>query len=60
MLRDPGLRGIQNLAERRQRIAELDLLNPAYRREFETERQSLKLVRGFFNSNGGIRFAGRR
>ena len=57
-LRDPGLRGLPNLAERRRRIAELDEQNATWRGEFEAEQARLKTVRGFFTENGGYGLQG--
>lgn len=58
LLRDPGLRGILNTRERRERIAELDWHNPTYRQEFENQRTSLANIRGFFTQNGGYQLQG--
>ena len=57
-LREPGLRGLPNLADRRQRIAELDQQNPVWRGEFEAQRQQLATVRGFFSERGGYQLQG--
>ena len=57
-LRDPGLRGLPNLAERRRRIAELDEQNPSWRGEFEAEQARLKTVRGFFAESGDYQLQG--
>ena len=58
LLRDPGLRGIRSLADRRKRIAELDGQNPDWREEFETEQERLATIRGFFSKNGGYQLQG--
>lgn len=58
LLREPGLRGLPNLADRRRRIAELDDQNPAWRGEFEEEKGRLATVRGFFSENGGYELQG--
>ena len=57
-LRDPGLRGMPNLADRRKRIAELDKQNPDWRGEFEAQQEQLATVRGFFSENGGYQLQG--
>ena len=57
-LRDPGLRGLPNLADRRRRIAELDQQNPDWRGEFETEQARLANIRGFFSESGGYQLQG--
>ena len=57
-LRDAGLRGLPNLAERRRRIAELDEQNATWRGEFEAEQARLKTIRGFFTENGGYQLQG--
>ena len=48
LLRDPGLRGLIDLNDRRKRIAELDRQHPDYRIEFEAEKKRLATVRRFF------------
>ena len=53
LLREPGLRGIRSLADRRGRIEELDNQNPDWRAEFEDEQVKLKIIRGFFTEDGG-------
>ena len=58
LLRDPGLRGIKSLAERRARIAELDEQNPTWRGEFEAEQSQLASVRAFFSIGGGYQLQG--
>ena len=58
LLRDPGLRGMRNLAERRKRIAELDEQNPDWRGEFESEQERLSTIRGFFSKSGGYELQG--
>ena len=58
LLRDPGLRGIRNLADRRARIDELDRLNPQWRGEFESEQERLANIRGFFSESGGYQLQG--
>ena len=57
-LREPGLRGLPNLADRRKRIAQLDKQNPDWREEFEEQQQQLKTIRGFFSENGGYQLQG--
>ena len=57
-LREPGLRGLPNLADRRRRIAELDEQNPTWHREFEAEQARLKTVRAFFKESGGYELQG--
>ena len=57
-LRDPGLRGFPNLADRRKRIAVLDKQNPDLRQEFEAQQQQLATIRGFFSENGGYQLQG--
>ncbi len=57
-LREPGLRGLPNLADRRKRIAQLDLQNLAWRGEFEAEQAKLATVRGFFSESGGYQLQG--
>ena len=58
-LRDPGLHGIQNLTDRRNRILELDLQFPSYRRQFESRRDILKSMREFFKSSGEYKLQGK-
>ena len=58
LLRDPGLRGIRSLADRRKRIAVLDEKNPDWREEFESQQRQLATVRGFFSENGGYQLQG--
>ena len=57
-LRDPGLRGIPNLADRKKRIAELDKQHSAWREEFETQREQLASLRKFFSAAGGYQLQG--
>ena len=57
-LRDPGLRGLPDLADRRKRIAMLDEQNPDLREEFQTQREQLATVRRFFSESGGYRLQG--
>ena len=57
-LREPGLRGLPNLADRRKRIAELDGQNPTWREEFRSLQQQLATVRGFFSESGGYQLQG--
>ena len=57
-LRDPGLRGLPRLNERRDRIAQLDEQNPDWREEFQTEQKRLATVRGFFSQSGGYELQG--
>ena len=58
LLRDPGLRGIVDLAQRRRRIAELDAQNPEWRGEFTAEQQQLAISRKFFTPAGGYQLQG--
>ena len=51
-LRDPGLRGWSNLADRRRRIAELDVENPGWRGELEVQQQQMATLRRFFWKSG--------
>ena len=57
-LRDPGLRGLPNLADRRRRVAVLDEQNPNLRGEFEAEQARLAKIRGFFSESGGYQLQG--
>ena len=57
-LRDPGLRGLPSLADRRRRIVALDQQNPDWRGRFETERARLANIRGFFSERGGYQLQG--
>ena len=57
-LREPGLRGLPNLADRRSRIAELDEQNHEWRKEFEVQQQQLATIRGFFSVSGGYQLQG--
>ena len=57
-LREPGLRGLPNLADRRKRIAELNQQNPDWWGEFEIQQQQLKTVRRFFSESGGYQLQG--
>ena len=57
-LREPGLRGLSNLADRRERIAKLDQANPHWRGEFKVQQQQLATVRGFFYEGGGYQLQG--
>ena len=57
-LRDPGLRGLPNLADRRQRIAVLDRQNSEWREEFETQQRQLATMREFFSEAGGYQLQG--
>ncbi len=57
-LREPGLRGLPNLADRRERIAALDRENPDLRREFEERKTELATMRRFFSSLGGYQLQG--
>ena len=57
-LRDPGLRGLPRLAERRERIAELNERNPGWQTEFEEEQRKLAVLRGFFSASGGYQLQG--
>ena len=58
LLRDPGLRGIRTLTDRRERIAALDELNPDWRGEFEAQQEQLATVRAFFTERGGYQLQG--
>ena len=51
-LREPGLRGWSNLADRRRRIAELDVENPGWRGELEVQQQQMATLRRFFWKSG--------
>ena len=51
-LREPGLRGWSNLADRRRRIAELDVENPSWRGELEIQQQQMATLRQFFWKSG--------
>ena len=57
-LREPGLRGLPDLAARRKRISELDRQNPTWREEFKALQQQLATVRGFFSESGGYQLQG--
>ncbi len=57
-LREPGLRGLPDLADRRRRITELDQQNPDWRGEFEAEQARLANIRGFFSESGGYQLQG--
>ena len=57
-LRDPGLRGMPNLGDRKRRIAELDKQHPTWREEFETQRDQLAILRKFFSTAGGYQLQG--
>ena len=57
-LREPGLRGLPSLPDRRKRIAELDERNPAWRGEFEAEQARLRTMRSFFSASGGYQLQG--
>ena len=57
-LRDPGLRGMPNLADRKKRISELDNQHSAWREEFEDQRDQLATLREFFSPMGGYRLQG--
>ena len=57
-LRDPGLRGMPNLADRKRRIAELDKQHPEWREEFETQQDQLAILRKFFSTAGGYQLQG--
>ena len=57
-LREPGLRGLPSLADRRKRMAALDGQNPDLRREFEAEQARLANIRGFFSQGGGYQLQG--
>ena len=57
-LRDPGLRGLPRLADRRKRIGVLDIQHPDWRGEFESQQQHLATIRKFFSENGGYQLQG--
>ena len=57
-LREPGLRGLPKLADRRVRIADLDRQHPTWREEFEAEQKRLADLRGFFSESGGYQLQG--
>lgn len=57
-LRDPGLRGLPRLADRRKRIDVLDIQHPDWRGEFESQQQHLATIRRFFSENGGYQLQG--
>ena len=57
-LRDPGLRGMPNLADRKERIAELDEQNPEWHQEFEAQKDQLATLRMFFSTAGGYQLQG--
>ena len=57
-LREPGLRGLPGLADRRKRIATLDGQNPDWRGEFKAEQARLANIRGFFSESGGYQLQG--
>ena len=51
-LREPGLRGWSNLADRRRRIAELNVENPGWRGELEAQQEQMATLRQFFWQSG--------
>ena len=57
-LREPGLRGLPNLSDRRSRITVLDKQNPDWRGEFEAEQERLANIRSFFTESGGYQLQG--
>ena len=57
-LREPGLRGLPKLADRRVRIAALDRQHPTWRGEFQAEQETLATIRRFFSESGGYRLQG--
>ena len=57
-LRDPGLRGMPNLADRKKRVAELDKQHPEWREEFKTQQDELATLRKFFSTAGGYQLQG--
>ena len=57
-LREPGLRGLPNLSDRRKRIADLDVQNPDWRGEFVALQEQLATMRGFFSGSGGYQLQG--
>ena len=57
-LREPGLRGLPELANRRKHIAVLDQQNPHWRAEFEAQQQHLATMRKFFSESGGYQLQG--
>ena len=57
-LREPGLRGLPKLVDRRVRIATLDRQHPTWRGEFQAEQETLATIRKFFSESGGYRLQG--
>ena len=57
-LRDPGLRGLVNLNDRKKRMAELDRKNPTYGVEFMAEKRKLSVIRTFFSRSGDYQLQG--
>ena len=57
-LREPGLKGITNLSERRERIADLDLNHPEYRNEFDAQTIHNRVLQSFFTSSGAYQAQG--
>ena len=57
-LREPGLRGLPELADRRKRITLLDQQNPHWRAEFEAQQQHFATMRKFFSESDGYQLQG--
>ena len=57
-LRDPGLRGLPSLVDRRARIAQLDAQHPTLREEFQADQARLATIREFFSESGGYELQG--
>ena len=57
-LREPGLKGITSLSERRERITELDLNHPEYRNEFDAQTIHSRVLQSFFASSGTYQIQG--
>ena len=57
-LRDLGLRGMPNPADRKKRVAELDTQHPDWRKEFEAQQAQLATLRKFFSTVGGYQLQG--
>ena len=57
-LREPGIKGLKNSSERRERIATLDLEYPEYRNEFEAQTTHNRILQSFFASSGVYQLQG--